>query len=111
MVILYFIYVNIFQLLVFHLFSFSVDFSTLVLSDTNNKFFNDNSMIFRSVLLILLFVLLKIFIMMDYKGILPCFFGGNISLLFSNIFNELMIVWRVSSGRIKSSMYPFSAKV
>src|SRR5690625_7071509 len=44
-----------------------------------------------------------------YRGILPCFFRGFVTTLFSSIRRPRLILILVSSGVITSSMYPRSA--
>jgi hypothetical protein len=44
-----------------------------------------------------------------YKGMLPCFFLGELSTLFLSIRKARMILGRVSCGSITSSMNPRSA--
>ncbi len=51
----------------------------------------------------------KLFVIYFYNGILPCFFLGSLSTLFSSILNALINFKRVSFGSITSSIKPRSA--
>src|SRR3954447_7846784 len=44
-----------------------------------------------------------------YSGMLPCFFGGFLSRLFSRFFNAVISLRRVSRGRMTSSTKPRDA--
>ncbi len=52
------------------------------------------------------FFLFLLLISHFYSGIFPCFLGGNLSCLFSSIFNAHIIFFLVSFGSITSSRYP-----